>query len=58
MGGSFFRVEPFYVHLANKKKEVEQAQGGLSRVMEELDEVTQIHKKEIAMDLYHAISTD
>jgi len=35
---------------------VEQAQGELSRVTEELDEATR--KKEIAMDLYHTISTD
>ena len=42
--------------LTDKKKEVEQAQGELSRVMAELDEATR--KKEIAMDLYHAISTD
>ena len=42
--------------LADKKKEVEQAQGELSRVTEELDEATR--KKEIAMDLYHTISTD
>lgn len=42
--------------LTDKKKEVEQAQGELSRVTEELDEATR--KKEIAMDLYHAISTD
>ncbi len=35
---------------------MEQAQGELSRVTEELDEATR--KKEIAMDLYHAISTD
>lgn len=42
--------------LTDKKKEVEQAQVELSRVTEELDEAT--CKKEIAMDLYHAISTD
>ena len=42
--------------LADKKKEVEQAQGKLSRVTEELDEATR--KKEIAMDLYHTISMD
>lgn len=42
--------------LADKKKEVEQAQGELSRVTEELDEATR--KKEIAMDLYHTISTN
>ena len=42
--------------LTDKKKEVEQAQGELFRVTEELDEATR--KKEIAMDLYHAISTD
>ena len=42
--------------LTDKKKEVEQAQGELSKVTEELDEATR--KKEIAMDLYHAISTD
>ena len=42
--------------LTDKKKEVEQAQGELSRVKEELDEATR--KKEIALDLYHAISTD
>ena len=42
--------------LTDKKKKVEQAQGELSRVTEELDEATR--KKEIAMDLYHAISTD
>lgn len=42
--------------LTDKKKEVEQAQGELSIVTEELDEATR--KKEIAMDLYHAISTD
>ena len=35
---------------------MEQAQGELSRVTEELDEATR--KKEIAMDLYHTISTD
>lgn len=38
------------------KTTMEQAQGELSRVTEELDEATR--KKEIAMDLYHAISTD
>lgn len=42
--------------LTDKKKEVEQAQGELSGVTEELDEATR--KKESAMDLYHAISTD
>ena len=42
--------------MTDKKKEVEQAQVELSRVTEELDEAT--CKKEIAMDLYHAISTD
>lgn len=42
--------------LTDKKKEVEQAQGELSRVTEELDEATR--KKEIVMDLYRAISTD
>lgn len=38
------------------KTTMEQAQGELFRVTEELDEATR--KKEIAMDLYHAISTD
>lgn len=42
--------------LTDKKKEVEQAQGELSRVTEELDEATR--KKEIALDLYHRLSTD
>ena len=42
--------------LADKKKEVEQAQGELSRVTEELDEATR--KKEIVLDLYHRLSTD
>lgn len=42
--------------LTDKKKEVEQAQGELSRVTEKLDEATR--KKEIGMDLYHAISID
>lgn len=38
------------------KTTMEQAQGELSRVTQELDEATR--KKEIAMDLYHAISTE
>ena len=38
------------------KTTMEQAQGELFGVTEELDEATR--KKEIAMDLYHAISTD
>lgn len=42
--------------LTDKKKEVEQAQGEPFRVTEKLDEATR--KKEIAMDLYHALSTD
>ena len=42
--------------LKDKKKEVEQAQGELSRVTEELDEATR--KKEIALELYHRLSTD
>ncbi|RXE57977.1 hypothetical protein [Acetivibrio mesophilus] len=42
--------------LTDKKKEVEQAQGKLSRVTEKLDEATR--KKEIALDLYHRLSTD
>lgn len=42
--------------LMDKKKEVEQAQGELSRVTEELYEATR--KKEIALDLYHRLSTD
>lgn len=42
--------------LTDKKKEVEQTQGELSRVTEELDEATR--KKEIALDLYHRLSTD
>lgn len=42
--------------LTDKKKEVEQTQGELFRVTEKLDEATR--KKEIAMDLYHALSTD
>lgn len=42
--------------LTDKKKEVEQAQGELSRVTEELDEATR--KKEIALDLYHRLSMD
>ena len=42
--------------LTDKKKEVEEAQGELSKVMEELDEATR--KKEIALDLYHRLSTD
>ena len=54
----YFKLEYLKVDelLTDKKKEVEQAQGELSRVTEELDEATR--KKEIAMDLYHAISTD
>ena len=39
--------------LTDKKKEVEQAQGELSRVTEELDEATR--KREIALDLYHEL---
>ncbi len=39
--------------LADKKKEVEQAQGELSKVTEELDEATR--KKEIALDLYYEL---
>ena len=35
---------------------MEQAQGELSKVTEELDEATR--KKEIALDLYHRLSTD
>ena len=42
--------------LTDKKTEVEQAQGELSRVTEELDEA--IRKKEIALDLYYRLSTD
>ena len=42
--------------LTDKKKEVELTQGELSRVTEELDEATR--KKEIALDLYHRLSTD
>lgn len=42
--------------LTDKKKEVEEAQGELSKVTEELDEATR--KKEIALDLYHRLSTD
>lgn len=54
----YFKLEYLKVDeiLTDKKKEVEQAQGELSRVTEELDEATR--KKEIAMDLYHAISMD
>ena len=54
----YFKLEYLKVDelLTDKKKEVEQVQGELSRVTEELDEATR--KKEIAMDLYHAISTD
>ena len=54
----YFKLEYLKVDelLTDKKKEVEQAQGELSRVTEKLDEAT--CKKEIAMDLYHAISTD
>lgn len=54
----YFKLEYLKVDelLTDKKKEVEQEQGELSRVTEELDEATR--KKEIAMDLYHAISTD
>lgn len=39
--------------LADKKKEVEQAQGELSKVTEELDEATR--KKEIALELYYEL---
>jgi len=39
--------------LTDKKKEVEQAQGELSKVTEELDEATR--KKEIALDLYYEL---
>lgn len=39
--------------LTDKKKEVEQAQGELSKVKEELDEATR--KKEIALDLYYEL---
>jgi chromosome segregation ATPase len=39
--------------LTDKKKEVEQAQGELSKVEEALDEAT--HKKEIAQDLYEEL---
>lgn len=39
--------------LADKKKEVEQAQGELSKVTEELDEATR--KKEITLDLYYEL---
>lgn len=42
--------------LTDKKKEAEQAQGELTKVTEELDEATR--KKEIALDLYHRLSTD
>ena len=42
--------------LTDKKKEVEQAQGELYRVTEEMDEATR--KKESALDLYHKLSTD
>lgn len=42
--------------LTDKKKEVEQTQGELSRATEELDEATR--KKEIALDLYHRLSTN
>lgn len=42
--------------LPDKKKEVEEVQGELSTVTEELDEATR--KKEIALDLYHRLSTD
>lgn len=42
--------------LTDKKKEVKEAQGELSKVTEELDEATR--KKEIALDLYHRLSTD
>lgn len=54
----YFKLEYLKVDelLTDKKKEVEQAQGELSRVTEELDEATR--NKEIAMDLYHAISMD
>lgn len=54
----YFKLEYLKVDelLTDKKKKVEQAQGELSRVTEELDEATR--KKEIAMDLYHAISMD
>lgn len=54
----YFKLEYLKIDelLTDKKKEVEQVQGELSRVTEELDEATR--KKEIAMDLYHAISTD
>lgn len=39
--------------LADKKKEVEQAQGELSKVTEELDGATR--KKEITLDLYYEL---
>ena len=54
----YFKLEYLKVDelLTDKKKEVEQAQGELSRVTEELDEATR--KKEIALDLYHRLSTD
>ena len=39
--------------LTDKKKEVEQAQGELSKVTEELDAATR--KKEIALDLYYEL---
>ncbi len=54
----YFKLEYLKVDelLTDKKKEVEQAQGELFGVTEKLDEATR--KKEITMDLYHAISTD
>lgn len=53
IGVSYLKADEL---LADKNKEVEQAQGELFRVTEELDEATR--KKEIALDLYHRLSTD